>query len=261
VRSRYVAIAAASAIVLGVSAYATGASAQSALHNDWRQKDRTDASRGNASAQNFAFELRFGPYYPQIDEEFGGAPGPYERAFDDDPQFYFGVELDWLPLRIPFVGAVGPGLGWGYTKTSNRAKLEGTDVDSAEDTALTILPMHLSVVLRADELMRRTGIPIVPYVKGGLGFATWDATISTGTREFQNSLGRDTTWGYHFALGGMLALNFLDPGGSRRLDETVGINHTYLFGEWMNAGLDGIGSRPQMHVGSSSWVVGLALDL
>lgn len=252
---------AAIATALVASSYATNAIAQSALSNNWRQKDRTNASRGNASAQNFAFELRFGPYYPQVDEEFDVPVGPYERTFDDDPQFYFGVELDWLPLRIPFVGAIGPGLGWGYTKTSNQAKLEGTNTDSAEDTALTILPMHLSAVLRADELMRRTGIPIVPYVKAGIGFATWDATISTGTREVGGSLGRDTTWGYHLALGGMLSLNFLDPGGSRRLDETVGINHTYIFGEWMNAALDGIGSRPQMHVGSSSLVVGLAVDL
>lgn len=258
--SRLVVLATAGASLVSL-ALASAAHAQSIHGSDWRQTDRTDAASDTHSSQSFAFELRFGPYYPQIDEEFDLEVGPYERAFDDDPQFYFGVELDWLPLRIPYVGAFGPGLGWGYTKTSNEAKIEGTNEDSAEETALTILPMHLSAVLRADELMRRTGVPLVPYIKGGIGFATWDATISSGTRVAGGTLGRDTTWGFHFALGGMLSLNFIDPGGSRRLDETVGINHTYVFGEWMNAALDGIGSRPQMHVGSSSWVVGLAVDL
>ena len=35
----------------------------------------------------------------------------------------------------------------------------------------------------------------------------------------------------------------------------------YLFGEWMYAGLGGLGSRPQMHIGASTWVAGLAFDM
>lgn len=256
------------------------ASAQRRLDdNDWRQHDRPSRSDMRKPAPDFVFQLRGGPYSPEVDEEFPSAK-PYERTFDADPQFYFGVELDWIPLRIPYVGGVGPGFGWGYTRTSTTAKLSDCTVTSTNDcasgqeTALTILPMHLSLVLHADELMRRTGIPLVPYVKAGLGFATWSAgsggetatyaassTTSGNTTTTTKVLGRDTTWGTHLALGGMLSLNPLDPRAVANMYEGSGVQHFYLFGEWMWANLDGLGDRPQMHVGTSTWVVGMAIDM
>lgn len=252
------------AVLAGCAALliAGAASAQSSQRGNWRQLSRGGRSdeRANASPQSFAFELRFGPYYPQVDEELGGE-GPYKRVFGSDPQFYFGLEVDWLPLRIPWVGAIGPGFGWGYTRTSAKAKIEGTETDSAQETSLTIMPMHLSAVVRLDEVMRRTGIPLVPYGKIGLGLGLWSAGSGDETARYNGDLGRDTTWGIHSAIGLSLALNFLDPRASVQLDESVGVNHAYLFFEWMNASLDGLGSRPQMHIGSSSWVAGLALDM
>ena len=258
------------------------ASAQNPIpNNDWRQQDRPTRGQRYDSPQSFAFELRFGPYYPEVDEELAdkpGSPAPYKDIFGDSAQFYFGLEFDWLPLRIPYVGLLGPGFGWGFTHTSGSATKEGSCqpgvakscVATAQETAFTIMPMHLSAVLRADELMRRTGIPIVPYAKLGLGFATWSVSTVNGVADAKECnasgtcsdvKGRDTTWGIHMALGGMLALNFLDPHYAASLDESTGVNHVYFFGEWMNAQLDGLGSRPQMHVGTSTWVVGMAMDM
>lgn len=263
---------------LAVTAGATEALAQSGLRDyDWRRSDRSGKYQNYSSAQNFAFELRFGPYYPQIDEEFSGH-GPYEAVFDNDPQFYFGVEFDWLPLRIPWVGVIGPGIGWGFTTASGYSQEEGTCrpgnvegcVDTEQEASLTIMPMHLSAVFRADEIMRRTGIPLVPYAKLGIGLATWTTSTLNGVSDEEvgcpgadcdTVLGRDTTWGIHSALGIAFSLNWLDPRYAASIDESVGINHTYLFAEWMNAQLDGLGSRPQMHVGSSSAVFGLAFDM
>lgn len=239
---------------------AAAAQAQSAnLHGgEWRRANRPT---NPDDEQSFVFEIRFGPYYPQVDEEFSISPGPYERAFDNDPQFYFGLELDWLPLRIPWVGIIGPGFGWGYTATSANAKITGQETESAQETSLTIMPMHLSAVARFDEIMRRTVVPVVPYLKLGLGLGLWSAGTSSETAVQDGVLGRDTTWGIHFALGAMLSLNFLDPRSGSQLNQSVGIGNIYVFGEWMNANLDGIGSRPQMHIGSSSWVLGLAAQL
>jgi hypothetical protein len=262
----FAALAAASAVLMAApSAFAQRSSLAS---SDWRQEDRSGRREKYASPQSMAFEVRFGPYYPEIDEEFGGDVGPYEDVFDNDPQFYFGVELDWLPLRIPWVGVIGPGLGWGYTRTTAPAMKEDTcslngDTcqPSGTDTGLTIMPMHLSAVLRADELMRRTGIPIVPYGKLGIGLATWSSSSDNGVSDNEKVLGRDTTWGIHMAVGGMFALNWLDERYSAALDESTGVNHVYLFGEWMNNQLDGLGSRPQMHVGTSTLIVGIAFDM
>lgn len=55
-------------------------------------------------------------------------------------RFYLGAEFDYLPLRIPYVGLVGPGLGWGYTSFSNNAIFtDGPNkgMCSAETTSLT----------------------------------------------------------------------------------------------------------------------------
>lgn len=250
------------AALVGTSVFGV-AGAAAAQHRDipdsrWRQTDRAP-SEHQQSDQSFAFELRAGPYFPQVDDDFA-SPGPYERAFGNDAQVYFGLEFDWLPLRIPYLGVFGPGLGWGYTSTSETAQLQSGG-ESGDETSLTIMPMHLSAVLRGDELMRRTGVPLVPYGKFGLGFATWDASVTSGTSEVDGTLGRDTTWGMHMALGGMLALNWLDPGSSARADANTGINHAYIFGEWMNAMLNGLGSRPQMRVGTSTFIAGLAIDM
>jgi hypothetical protein len=236
----------------------------------WRQRDRTDALRqAESSPQNFAFELRFGPYSPEVDES-ANANGAYKKFFGDGAQFYFGLEFDYLPLRIPYVGVIGAGFGWGYTTTTATAKLD-TGADSGEETTLSIMPMHLSLVLRVDELMRRTNVPIVPYAKFGYGLGWWRASDGNGTSIRSDAGGTEltgdantglgTTSGIHFALGGMLALNFLDPRAIANLDQSMGVNHVYIFGEWMNARLTGLGSRPQMHVGTSTVIAGLAIDM
>lgn len=225
---------------------------------DWRRLDRSDSLGKSSSTQMFTFELRFGQYFPEVDDKPGVSARTYESTFEANDQFYVGVELDFLPFRIPYVGALGPGIGWGYTHTSAKAKatVAGKLVESSTDTAFTIMPMHLSAVVRFDELMRRTGVPIVPFAKIGLGLGIWTASpVPT------DYIGTGATWGTHFAVGGMLALNFLDPRSAARLDETTGVNHAYLFGEFMRANLNGLGATPSMYLGSTSWVVGLAVDL
>ncbi len=243
---------------------------------DWRRSSRPPPSDLDRRPPQYAFELRFAPYSPEVDEEFGSG-GPYSTVFDNDPQFYFGVEVDWLPLRIPYVGGLGPGFGWGYTRASTPAKITDCDVTqtndckSGQDTSLTIMPMHLSAVLRLDELMRRTRVPIVPYAKVGIGFGTWSAASAGDTAEYKEvdadgkpistTLGRDTTWGTHLALGAALSMNFVDPRAGANMYDSAGVQHFYLFGEWMWANLDGLGTRPQMHIGTSTWVAGMAFDM
>jgi hypothetical protein len=244
---------------------ASAASAQQSVsHSTWRQLNRPSRmdEQSYASPQSFALEIRFGPYRPDVDDEpaLGGST-PYNDAFGGSDHLYFGLEADWLPLRIPYVGALGPGVGWGYTSSSGKATFKSTGEPSGQDTSLMVMPMHLSAVARFDELMRRTGIPIVPYAKLGLGFGLWSAGSASDTAKADGVTGKDTTWGMHLALGGMLSLNWLDQRSAAELDRSTGINHAYLFAEWMNANLSGLGDRPQMHIGDSTWVAGLAFDM
>ena len=121
------------------------------------------------SPQRFAFEARFGPYRPHIDDAFPQTK-PYETVFGDSKGFYFGLEVDWQVLRIPKFGTLGPGIGWSYTRTSTTAKKQGSNDLSAEDTSLAIMPMYGVGVLRFDELARDTVVPLVAYAKAGIGY-------------------------------------------------------------------------------------------
>ncbi len=241
---------------------ASAASADTLLEGrDWRRADRPM----RASPQNYAFELRLGPYQPQVDDEFSSGKTPFKDTFGDGKGFHIGFEIDWQALRIPYVGSFGPGFGLGWTRRSATAKVaEGAHAgeDSAQSTSLLIIPMHLDGVLRVDVLSREAKIPLVPYGKLGLGFAFWRAASDNGVSTADGEVGKGRTWGTHLALGGMLHLDPLDPSAAMGFDEELGVNNSYLFFEWQWLALNGqfIESRPQMHVGTTGWVAGLAFE-
>jgi hypothetical protein len=275
----------------GVAAWLHPAAARAQMmhvpETDWRQTDRHDVIQARSEKPTFLFELRFGPYLPDVDANVPALPKgqtpPFQSVFGYDcgsntqgtvsARFAFGLEADYMAVRIPYVGAVGPGLGWAYTKFGADARYTKLQGCSQEGTSLTIMPMHLSLVLRADELMRRTGIPIVPYGKFGVGVGWWHASDDFGTEAICGSMtapttcpagamqvasGTGVTPSLHFAIGGMIALNFLEPMTAARLDESTGVHHAYVFGEYYNDRLTL--TKDVMLVGVSSWVAGLAVD-
>jgi len=230
-----------------------GRSAAAQDDRDWRRRERPPES-----PQRFAFELRFGPYRPLVDDEFPQEK-PYETAFGKDRHpLYFGIEFDWQLLRIPKVGTVGGGLGWGYTSTSGTATIATTGAPSAETTSLSIMPMYGVGVFRFDFLARETVVPLVAYAKAGFGYGLWWSSNDLRTQ------GKGHTWGTHFALGGMFLLDALDEHAAVELDNEWGINNTYFYVEWMLANLDGFnhsGDHSVLHIGANTWVMGLAIEM
>jgi hypothetical protein len=114
-----------------------------------------------------------------------------------------------------------------------------------------------------DALADNTPIPLVPYAKLGLGYALWWSTdgdkvarddASNGTR------GEDTSYGYTWALGISLRLDFLDPDDAATTRASGGIDHSYAFIEWHSSHLDAFGSNETMDVGNDAIVFGLALE-
>jgi hypothetical protein len=251
------------------------------------QDDRRDFSFGHhayESPQNFAVELRLGPYYPDIDSDptltqagpstnpnscqEGG--GPAQAAFGTSNRVMAGLEFDWQALRIPHLGTLGPGVAIGYTNLSGNALFvnkhvppsggEGT-CQSGESTSLAIVPIYALAVLRADVLWREFRIPLVPYVKAGLGDALWRASNTLGTSTANGVVGEGHTYGAQFAVGLSLNLNIFDEYAAKNIDQQVGVNNTYLFAEYMWANFQGLGLQTDpLRVGDSTWVVGLTWE-
>ena len=213
------------------------------------------------SPQNAAFEVRFGPYTPNVDDEFGGGATPYEDTFGDDTRWMIGLEVDWQAIRIDHFGSFGPGVGWGYTTASADAPLSSSGDRSEQETSLSIMPMYAVGVLRVDVLTHDLHIPLVPYAKAGLGFAMWwSGDADESGRDDQGTIGRGLSYGFQWALGIMLHLDPLDRGSARTMDLETGVNNSYLFIEWYNSMLDGFGGDV-LQVGTSTWIAGLALEI
>ncbi|MGH7434074.1 MAG: MXAN_2562 family outer membrane beta-barrel protein [Polyangiaceae bacterium] len=218
-----------------------------------------------ASPQRFAFEARFAAFWPEVDSDPAlNGKTPFGDLYGKGPQLLAGAEFDWEALRIPHLGTLGPGLGVAYMKASTKAPYEtaqGTQTISGEDTALEIIPFYGVATLRADVFLRDFHVPLVPWVKLGVGYALWRASNTLGTASYKGVTGEGHTLGTHLALGLGLNLNFLDPDTAQEFDNSLGVNGTYLFAEWTREDLTGLGTQSgPMRVGGSAWTFGFAFE-
>jgi hypothetical protein len=217
------------------------------------------------SPQHFAFEFRFSPFTPDIDSDPAlQGQKPYAAAFGSPAHLLFGAEFDWQAARIPHVGTFGPGVGISYVTMSRPAQFatpHNGQTTSGEDTNLQILPMYAIGVLRGDAIWRELHIPLVPYAKLGLGLAFWRASNTLGTSHYQGVSGLGHTFGSQFALGLGLNLNPFDQYAARNFDESLGVNNTYIYGEWTVSDLTGLWAQQHpLRVGGTYWTLGLAFE-
>ncbi|MCW5834191.1 MAG: hypothetical protein KIS78_17465 [Labilithrix sp.] len=217
------------------------------------------------SSQNFALEIRVSPYYPAVDDEPGLRGTPFRDRFGDNPRIAMGLEFDWQTFRIPYVGTLGPGLGASIVNMSRPATtLSGRP--SGDEYGLSIYPLYLSAVLRADTFWRGFGFPLVPYAKLGFAVGFWRATDATGTSkstlpgEGQAVPGKGMTLGTHVAGGVAFALDAIDSGASRNMDNYLGINNTYVYAEYYWLNLNGLAQDNALYVGTNTWAAGLAFE-
>jgi hypothetical protein len=220
-----------------------------------------ESAPDSQSEQSWAFELRLGAYPPAIDEEFDGSRAPYREVFGSRSPFLIGVEFDAQLLRIPSFGSLGPAVGWGYATLSEPAPLHGGSGPSAQETSFSVMPMYAVAVLRIDVAARELRVPVVPYLKAGLGYALWWVGDGDDTAVERGVAGRGRSYGAQYAFGAMLLLDAFDQRAAREMDNTCGVNNSYVFAERYVSYLDGFGAGDQMHVGTATWMFGLALEL
>ncbi len=207
-----------------------------------------------------AFEIRFGPYRPQIDKMFANA-APYREVFGDSRRYMIGGEVDWQALHIKHVGSIGLGGLFGYTRASGNARfLDGTE--SAEDTRFSMWLLGALAVVRIDVLARETWIPLVPYGKVGLATALWSSSNGLGTSKSADGVeATGRTNGLIYAFGGMFLLDVLDRQSAKTFSAEQGVKHTYLWAEYTIVDLRGLGQKNAMQVGDTTWNFGFAFEM
>jgi hypothetical protein len=213
------------------------------------------------SPQRFAFELRFGPYRPDVDSEFNGQRTPYKDFFGNDRRLMTQMELTYEFFHG--FGTLGAGIGVGYFSVSGRSPVEaGTGELTSDQSTLKVVPVSASAVYRFDVLLERRKIPLVPYGKAGLDYAYWQ--ITDGNDEIANDgaggHARGATPGWHAAAGVALVLDGFDPEAARSFDSDLGVNHTAIVFEYRYADISGLGTANKMHLGDSTWSLGLLLE-
>ena len=209
------------------------------------------------SEQYAAIEARFGPYVPNVDEDVNGAP--FEDTFGDKAHYAFGLQVDWQMLRVPYVGTLGPGVGWSYVRYSRDAPFTDGTGTSEQKTRLWIMPMWGVGVLRVDVFAKKWGIPFVPYGKLGLVYALWGCSSGDSRCYADNGkVGRGSEIGSMYAAGLMLLLDWMDEDSAKEMDNSVGVNNSYIFGEWYASDVDSFGDG--MEVGTDTWTLGLAFE-
>lgn len=211
------------------------------------------------SPRNMIFEIKFGGFVPDVDKEFNGAKTPYADIFGSSMKLMSQAELDWDVFDSFGVISIGGTIG--YSKTSGTGVLE--DGEKSEDsTSFHILPLALTVGYRFDWAARKYDVPLVPWVKGGLDYYIWWVTNGTGdvTRSEDGTVGRGGTFGGHVTFGLGFLLDSIAPLMAQSFDTDVGVNGTYIFGEYVLSWVDDFGSSNSFDLSSRYFLVGLAFE-
>ena len=203
-----------------------------------------------------SFSLRGQTYRPDVDAEFGGAATPYEDVFGSGRGWVFRGDFGRTVWDSKGYGALEVGIGTGYFADFGKAIVEGSDppVPSADDTALRIIPLTISVGYRFDWPSRRHNVPVMLYGKASLERYNWWVTDGAGDRVESGA-----TNGFSFTGGIGFLLDFLDPTLAREMERDTGVNDTWLVFDVTKGFVDDFGSSKSWDLSDESISLGFGL--
>ena len=212
---------------------------------------------------------KVGPYTPQIDSQStmrnSAGQGPYEAMFGGQTIMPM-IDVDrflWSGW-----GQFGVGLSLGYMGKSANAYIIPSDPNDpnrprspGDTTAFRMIPLQVTAIYRLSVLDDDYGIPIVPYVRGGLGYYVWwstvDGHLSTDAMVSGSSIGASA--GLVGTFGLSIRAERIDAAAARSMRES-GISHAGFYIE-VNAGwVDGFGKSTKLDVGDTTYFGGAELE-
>lgn len=277
---------------LAVTAIAPSAASADEFSPYWEDPDADRA--GDDSGPRWLVGIKLGPYTPEIDEQIGdktGAFGPYRAMFgnyytlDEDGnkighdthvyQVLPMLEVDRILWSVSGQATLGVTLG--YMQKSAYAYLDGTDPmdafrprTTAASNTFRLIPFAVTASYRVTQLDDLYGIPVVPYLRGGLSYYIWwldgpDGNVSKVCRDGSMTPGCEANKAYGGSLGFQASFGVavraerIDAGAARSMVNS-GIYHAGFYAEYMFAKVDGFGSAKKLSVGDKTWFAGINFE-
>ena len=252
-------IATGAALVAGL-AVTSSAHAQFSMADDFGAEINPQPGGHYHSARYFTTQVMFGPYRPNVDSEFSQRT-PYADYFGNDRHLLMQVEGAYEIWQK--VGTLSAGLSVGYFSVSGPAPAADRSGNlTADKSTLMVIPVSLSAIYRFDYYLVRDDFPLVPHAKVGLDWDYWRITDGNGeiAVDPMGGLARGGTLGWHAALGLALVIDKLDPDAAKEFDVEMGVNHSALVFEYGHYDVSGLGESNRLHVGDSTWTLGLLFE-
>jgi hypothetical protein len=243
----------------------------------WENSDTADeqnqAAADEPSLITWHAGIRLGPYIPEIDKQFGTNPGPYQQMFGGARVLPM-LDVDRILWRG--FGQLGVGGSAGYMqKSAHTFTMDSSPSDDprarASDTnKFRLIPMAVTATYRFTWLDDEYGIPVVPYVRGGLAYYLWWVNTANGSlAKVCKDGGMEPSCSQNKALGGSLGVQGSIGLAIRaeRVDASAavsmrqsGIQHAGIYGELSLAKVDGFGSDKKLSVGDRTWFAGVDFE-
>jgi hypothetical protein len=249
---------AAGAVLAAGLLLAPSAHAQFSMTDDFGAEINAEPMGHYHSPKHFSVQLTFGPYRPDVDSEFSGARTPYADYFGNDRHLMSQVEVAYEIYQK--IGTVSLGLNAGYFSVSGPSPTaDHSGTLSADKSTLMIVPVSLSAIYRFDYYLVRDDFPLVPHAKLGLDWDYWQVTDGNGeiAIDSMGGRGRGATFGWHGGLGLALVIDKLDPDAAKDFDTEMGVNHSAVVFEYTHYDVSGLGQSDRLHVGDTTWTLGL----
>jgi hypothetical protein len=234
-------------------------------------KAKAEVPVGDPSLIEWRAGLRLGPFVPDVDSQSTSTPGPYAQMFGG---YHMLTMLDVDRILWTGFGQLGVGVSLGYWQKTARPFVMGSDPnavdrprESGNKNAFRIIPTELSAIYRLTMLDDNYGIPIVPYVRGGLAYYIWwitapngnyaricdDNGVNCGNKALGASLGLQG------AIGLSIRAERIDASAAMSMQNS-GIQHAGVYGELSVAKVNGFGSDSKLSVGDTTWFAGVDFE-
>jgi MYXO-CTERM domain-containing protein len=213
----------------------------------------------------WVFELKFGPYVPNVDDEPGLTGTPYHDVFEGDWNLLTTIEVDRFFL-FP-MGQLGLAGQIGYMSDDAQSFMEDPSGNplptrSDDETNFNLMPTSLSAVYRFTMIADRTVVPLVPYAKLGLAYYIWWSTRGDGSTSSTPTNGdaSGATLGWQGTIGVSFRADMLDPTATHNMRSELGVEHVGFFFEGTYADVSGLGMANKLYVGDMFWSAGVNFE-